>query len=211
MPSLTPPLNTQSAPMTSPSMPSPMQPQAADPLANLRDIQLPSDVSSLPAFGWWLLAGAALLSLIALGYFLWRRYQQRQYRRAALQLCSETLESQQSNAQKLQSLNALLKRVALYAYPQAAVASLHGEQWQSLLQRANPAIDIDADITRALTDQLYGGQPITADELEHFGTFVKGWIKKHGALSIAPEAKASSDSTTQPATSTTQGGQHAHV
>lgn len=214
MPSLTPPTNPQVAP-ASPSGANPLQPQAVDPLANLRDIQLPGEVSSLPAFGAWLLAGAILLLLFALGYYLWRRYQRRHYRRAALQVHSEILDSNGSDTEKLQSLNALLKRVALYAYPQTTVAGLYGAQWQALLQAACPQIPIDEKLTRTLTEQLYSAEITSADELEQFADYVKAWINRHDALKAYPEGKLAAASVNTASTTTkapiTQGDQHAHV
>ncbi|MGH1373945.1 MAG: DUF4381 domain-containing protein [Cellvibrionaceae bacterium] len=224
MPSLIPSPNAQTAnplgqnlaqsPAAIPASPAapgqiPGQSQTMDPLANLRDIQLPSDVSALPAFGWWLLAATALFTLIAFGYFLWRRYKQRQYRRAAQRLHGEILKSEDSEAQKLQSLNELLKRVAIYAYPQTSVAGLHGAQWQALLQRGCPELSIDEGIAHALTDQRYSGQTVDADQLKRFDDYVKAWIHKHGTLK--PAAAVSVTNTSSAQSTTAKGGQHAHV
>ena len=173
--------------------------QPTDPLANLRDIQLPSDISTIPAFGWWLLAAIVLLAFVAFGFFLWRRYQQRQYRRSALQLQQDLFNTELSETQKLQALNALLKRVAIRAYPSFDVAGLNGKQWRDFLERSAPGVIVNTDVDKMLTDQLYNGQAISSAELNHFNKFVNSWINKHGALN--------SDT----ADTSTNGGQHAHV
>lgn len=190
--------HTQTDPGSMPTPGAAVQ-QPTDPLANLRDIQLPSDISTIPAFGWWLLAAIILLAISAFVFVLWRRYQQRQYRRSALRLQQDLLNTQQSESQKLQALNALLKRVALRAYPSVDVAGLHGEHWRKFLERSAPRVAVNTNVDRVLTHQLYSGQAISSDELSHFDQFVTLWINKHGAL--APDANRAS----------TLGGDHAHV
>jgi len=186
-----PPANAPTGQIPTPS------PSAADPLANLRDIHLPADVSSLPAFGWWLVGTVILISLIGAGYLWWRRTQKRQYRGAATLLLQSTLTSSASDSEKLHQLNALLKRVAIYAYPQDGVAGLHGEQWLSFLRRSAPSITANESTARTLTEHLYRHDSVTSNAVEHFGQFVASWITKHTDLPL--------ENTTE------QGGKHAHI
>jgi len=191
MPTLTSPANTPTGQIPMPT------PSAADPLANLRDIHLPADVSSLPAFGWWLVAAMILISLIGAGVLWWRRTQQRRYRGAATLLLQSTLASSTSDSEKLHQLNALLKRVAIYAYPQAGIAGLHGEQWLSFLRRSAPSITADESTARTLTEHLYRNDSVTPEAVVHFSQFIASWIAKHTDLPI--------ENTTE------QRGRHAHI
>lgn len=197
MPTLAPPAQSPTG-----QMPMPAQ-GATDPLANLRDIQLPTDVSALPALGWWLLGALLLISLITAGFLCWRHIQRRQYRRAAARLLQATLASKESDSEKLHQLNTLLKRVAIYAYPQAGTAGLYGEQWLSFLQQSAPNIAIDKTISQILTERLYNQASATAEEVVLFSRFTENWVNKHAQYS-AEKIPAVNNSAEQ-------GGQHAHL
>ena len=59
--------------------------QQADPLAQLRDIHQPGMIETWPpAPGWWILAGLALLALIALVTWLFLHWRRNRYRRVLL-------------------------------------------------------------------------------------------------------------------------------
>ena len=108
-----------------------MNPQ--DPLAGLNPLREPAPIAWWPpAPGWWLLlAMAALLLLLAL-WFLVRRYRANAYRRQALSQLQRLHETYREGADKsayLAQINALLKGVALQAYPRRAVAASSGEAW----------------------------------------------------------------------------------
>jgi hypothetical protein len=109
-----------------------------DPLQGLRDIHLPSPVSFWPpAPGWWILA-ALVLVLIVAGFWLWRRYQRRAYRRSALKQLQQlqlALQQGQAEATILADLSVLLRRTAISRYGRQQVASLHGKDWLTFLDR----------------------------------------------------------------------------
>lgn len=104
-----------------------MNPQ--DPLADLHPLRLPAEIGWWPlAPGWWLVICAMALLLAALAYW-WHKHRKRNaYRRTALDQLAEinTLEEQDA---WLTQINALLKSVAVHAFPARDIAALSGEPW----------------------------------------------------------------------------------
>ena len=112
-----------------------MNPQ--DPLANLHPLREPVAIAWWPlAPGWWLLIVIALAALLVLGYLLLRRYRANAYRREALarlQLLRQQYPHERDRSVYLAELNALLKSVALRAYPRRDIAASSGQQWLEFL------------------------------------------------------------------------------
>jgi hypothetical protein len=94
-------------------------------LSRLNDIVAPPPVPWWPpAPGWWLL-GAALLAVIAtLSWAALLHYRRNAYRRAALAEIDAI--GKVNDPASAAALSAVLKRVALVAYPRSDVASLTG-------------------------------------------------------------------------------------
>lgn len=117
-----------------------MNPQ--DPLAALHPLRQPELIGWWPlAPGWWMLLGVALLSLVVLVYLLRRWRKKNAYRRRALRQLQELQRqflAQGYTADFVGQTNALLKSVAVLAYPHADVAGQHGEQWRAFLNRSLP-------------------------------------------------------------------------
>ena len=115
---------------------------APDPLAALHPLRTPASIGWWPpAPGWWVLLVGGLLLLATLA-FLWRmRYRKNAYRRRALSqlelLHTEFLANRDASLY-LSQINALLKSVALLAYPRAEVAAQHGANWRAFLNRSLP-------------------------------------------------------------------------
>ncbi|MEH6586379.1 MAG: DUF4381 domain-containing protein [Halioglobus sp.] len=112
-----------------------------DPLAQLNPLREPAAIGWWPlAPGWWLLI--ALLSIVA-GVLAWRliaRYRRNAYRRQAiteLQAIRKHWESDGNNSLCLTQTNALLKAVALRAFPRRDIASVSGEQWRDFLNSSS--------------------------------------------------------------------------
>ncbi len=110
-----------------------------DPLAQLRDIHLPTEVSAWPpAPSWWLLALVVLLVIGSASLWWWRRHRANAWRREALSALQATQLRWQNGgdaAACLQAMNALMKRVALRQFPNYAVAELSGDAWDAFLDR----------------------------------------------------------------------------
>ena len=107
-----------------------MNPQ--DPLAALAPLREPAAIGWWPlAPGWWLLLGCICLLLALLGFFLWRRWSARAYRR----LAQAQLEAMDRSGEDYYSdVNRLLKAVALRSYGSRQVAQLSGSAWLNFLQ-----------------------------------------------------------------------------
>jgi hypothetical protein len=114
----------------------------SDPLAGLHPLREPPPVGWWPpAPGWWLLLAVLLAALLALGWLLLRRYRASAYRKRALAqlltLREERLE-RGDPAGYLAGTNALLKGIALHAWPRAEVAAKSGEAWLAFLNDTMP-------------------------------------------------------------------------
>lgn len=103
-----------------------------DPLAQLKDIQLPEKIHSYPiAVGWWLLA------MICIGLILFitikvinSRKLRRSQQQALLQLAS--------NGTTTEHCVASLKWAALQYFPRESIANLYGESFYQFLLNALP-------------------------------------------------------------------------
>ena len=192
MPTLNGPLPpapyTQPAPNTLPQQPLQAPPAgqpAPDPLANLRDIHLPSDVSAVPAFGWWLLAALILTAMIVGGILWWRHHQRNRYRRQAVVEWQNIGRSQKPAIEKLHLYNALLKRVARAAYPSVNTAALHGHSWQKFLSNCAPGLAMSQRVKVLMEDGLYRAEQPESNDLRELSRYSKQWIEKH--RQTAPE------------------------
>jgi hypothetical protein len=129
-----------------------MTPQ--DPLASLHPLREPAAINWWPpAPGWWVLSVVTIATLALLGYLLWRRHHRNAYRRRALRQLDELQSHHAESRDDLRyvaSVNALLKSVALLAYPAGGVASQHGEPWRTFLNEdLPPAERFTADFDNA--------------------------------------------------------------
>lgn len=107
-----------------------------DPLEQLKDIHLPTAVASWPpAYGWWLLAFFGLTIIILCIWLGYQHIRTTRIKKQAIQALSKLCASQ---ADWPSQLNQLLKRAALGYFPQALVASLHGQQWCDFLTQQLP-------------------------------------------------------------------------
>ena len=109
--------------------------QGANPLDQLRDIQVPDPLQSWAiAPGWWVLIA---LLLIVISYLAYRWFK----RRKALRLLKPANIELQNIAQLVPDnhaialLSALLKRVCLVYFSKKDVAALSGSQWVDFLNQ----------------------------------------------------------------------------
>lgn len=144
-------------------------------LARLADIAVPPPVPWWPlAPGWWIL-GAAFVALIAiLVVIAVGRYRQNAYRRAALaELSAIGAVTDPAGAA---AVSAVLKRVALVAYPRHEVASLTGSAWSAFLDHAAATSDFTRGPAIGLERAAFGapvgdGQAIL--------TAARRWVRRH--------------------------------
>jgi len=152
---------------------------AQDPLANLHPLREPALIGWWPpAPGWWILAGLAILGLLALLWFLLRRYRANAYRRQALAQLHELHEAfvaTRNPGEYTAGINALLKSVALHAYPRRDVAPTNGDAWlQFLNARVRAGERFQADYTSA----AYRRESPELD-MEQVQRAARNWIKRH--------------------------------
>jgi hypothetical protein len=111
----------------------------------LRDIKLPDPVSWWPlAPGWYLLFILILVLISGLIISIYRHYKKQQPKREALVLLKAYKKEYESNNDSVKgamAIGELLRRVALVYYPRETVASLHGDDWITFLNKTAKNID----------------------------------------------------------------------
>lgn len=154
----------------------PMPPQQQDPLAQLRDIHVPTEVNIWPLdWGWWALIAVALLVLFGLYKAITAHIRHNKARKQALALL-ESISVQQSNWPV--ALNSVLKRTAMSYYSTQQVAGLYGKQWQAFLTSAlkNGDKKLESDLA-LLVSNVYQATPNPRD-FETCKGAVKNWLLK---------------------------------
>ncbi|CAA0098898.1 Uncharacterised protein [Halioglobus japonicus] len=156
-----------------------MNPQ--DPLANLHPLRQPELIGWWPpAPGWWLLLCLTILAVAVLVYLLRKHHRKNAYRRQALrqlQALHTKFQHDDNDGDYLGDINALLKSVALLAYPRSSVASQHGAAWRMFLNQSLPA---DTQLPESFDNAVY--QPQAPDiDLALVHKAALHWIKKHKA------------------------------
>ena len=141
--------------------------EAQDPLSELADIHLPDAVTWWPpALGWWCLAVLFLVLLTVLAWNLRERMQRQRKMRVALHELDQAWQhylTQESFSQRqdepglalLNTINNILRRVALLYYPQEEIAPLSGGKWLAFLDQCDPEAGFAALGTDGLGDSLY--------------------------------------------------------
>jgi hypothetical protein len=142
----------------------------ADPasLDRLHDIVEPARVSFWPpAPGWWIVFGILLVVAALVAWKMRRAWVRSAYRREALREVASMGDSRE--------LPALLKRVALAAYPREEVAGLSGERWLAFLNREVPE-SFEEPAGSALVALAYGDAEADAEPVVNA---IRGWIEHH--------------------------------
>ena len=156
-----------------------MNPQ--DPLAALHPLREPVAIGWWPpAPGWWLLAALVLAAMLALAWQALRRYRANAYRRRALAQLAELAAGYQQHADPqrfLADTNALLKSVALLAYPRREVAACSGAKWLALL---NCSLRQEEQFPEGFVSGAYTRQcpRIDTDQILRAAS---SWIRRHEA------------------------------
>jgi len=114
----------------------------ADPLQQLHPLREPAAVGWWPpAPGWWLLGALSVLALVGACWLAYSRYRRNAYRRqglAALQALENQHRTRADTGALLTEINALLKSIALKAWPRRDIAALSGRQWLQFLNSTAP-------------------------------------------------------------------------
>ena len=174
----------------------------ADPasLQNLKDIIEPAAVRFWPpAPGVWLVVALVLIwaaAGVALGGCRWR---QNAYRRAGLRELGRIrrhLSRPEGTKAAVAALSALLKRVALTAFPREKVAALSGDRWLAFLDASMPGGGFCSPPGNLLAESPYrpvdyslNVSDLQVDDLFHLAEV---WIQRHKttkAIDSQPEAR----------------------
>jgi hypothetical protein len=150
-----------------------------DPLAALQPLREPEAITWWPlAPGWWLLGFLILAAIAITAHILYSRYQARRYRRLGCaqlkQLHADYRENDDTRG-FLSAANALLKSVALQAYPANQVAASHGSEWADFLNNSvSGKMLFDASFTAAIYQEN-----VTGFDADAFHGAAEHWIKHH--------------------------------
>lgn len=130
-------------------------------LAQLADIHLPVAISYWPpAPGWWLLTAGLLALFVYVGKKVSRSIRQRricEHALAELERCyvalarTEELDPDSLKLRFVNEFNSVLRRVALYHFPQANVASLAGVAWVDFIRETGDSSLLSDEISQALS------------------------------------------------------------
>ena len=152
-----------------------------DPLANLRDIHLPTMPGFWPpAIGWWLLVIATIITVSLIIFRIYKYWKDNRYRREAIREINQLLIEYNrgwSTSQYIVDLQYLLKRVALTCYPRTDVAHLTGESWVAFLDQTSRSHDFSMGKGQSLIDGHYLKDPDIDVEALHKCSI--NWIKHH--------------------------------
>jgi len=157
---------------------------SSDPLAQLRNIHLPEDtISQLPtAPGWWILA-LTLILMSACAIVIWRRHQARnRYRGRAQALLSNLIAGEQDAQTFVQSINTLLKRAAMAAYPGIDSSTQFGKPWVQFLQRSAPQLTMPDAVQDYLINSSYQrpqAQIESVQSQQQVLNYTNQWLSQH--------------------------------
>lgn len=154
-----------------------LPPEAQQLLAQMHDIRAPEAVSWWPlAPGWWLLIALLIALISGTVFLLQRRAQRNRYRREALAMLATVAAHPQAHS--LSDINEIVKRAALYAYPQerADIARAYGEQWVHWLNSKTEKPAFTGNAADTLAMGTYSGKDdATADVI----VSARQWLQTH--------------------------------
>lgn len=160
-----------------------MQRSGSDPLAQLRDIHVPAEVSWWPpAPGWWF-AAATLIPAAVLLLWWWRRHQRRCYQRVALLRLEQLCRTCQDDPHALvRELSVLLRRAAILHYPAHDCAGLSGQEWlqfldQTLDSGADPG-QFSAGAGQCLADAPYRRGASAEIDTQALADLARCWLRR---------------------------------
>lgn len=144
---------------------------------NLADISEPAAISSLPAPGWWLLAGLVVIIVGTMAYIIIRHLRRQRRLQGTLQALDELMQRHQRDTSSVNlpaEINVLLKRQLIKAgYPQ--VQTLHGKEWLNFLQQ-QAAAKHRQDITNLLS-KVYQPYSADAEQSKSLHQRAQQWVK----------------------------------
>ncbi|PID46406.1 MAG: hypothetical protein CSB47_04375 [Proteobacteria bacterium] len=148
-----------------------------NPVEELRDIHLPSEVSWWPlAPGWWGLMLVALLCLFLL--FKWLRHVQKKKQTIAMIMNAlDELEAEENLDDKawLEKMSTLLRRVAINQHGRQVAAGLVGQDWLAYLDNSGKTEQFSKGEGKVLASSPY--QPSAAFDRKALSVLVRNWLE----------------------------------
>ena len=159
----------------------------ADLLEQLADIHLPPEISFWPlAPGWWVLAVLVLVALIWSTLYSLQKMKQRKICAYALNeldtihheyLDSTRRSDEAENAARLlfvNEFNAVIRRVALWHYPNSGIASLAGPPWVDFIREKGNSSGLTEEISDLITRGRF--MPYCEVDINQLYQFGQQWI-----------------------------------
>lgn len=149
-------------------------------LSGLRDIHLPPLPSVWPlAWGWWALAGIAVLICVAV--WLLMKKKRMNAKKYALREIDSLCQKYAEDPHRLASeLSLLLKRVALIRFPREQVAGAYGKQWREFLQKTSQKPLFNGKSAEILETVMYVPKgAVTVKDAADLAKSAKEWIIEH--------------------------------
>ena len=146
-----------------------------DPLANLRDIHLPGDVSWWPlAPGWWLLI-VVVLALSVWGIMKWLQWRKRQMLMHEVKAELHRIQSDYTEHQTARTLvtdcSQLLRRLVVLRIGRESGANLTGQDWRNYLSDVQSEAQADDTYLQLLSDGQYQ-RTVVLDNPQRFSDWV---------------------------------------
>ena len=149
-------------------------------LSNLKDIHMPPSISFWPpSFGWWVIAGLFLITIIFSYLMLWRFIKNFKPKNEALKILKEIQNEYNRNLigpDTLKKLTKLIRRTALTFCPREEVSSLYGFEWLKFLDKSGKTNQFTNGFGTIFGNQIYEKKlKINSDPLF---ILVKKWISE---------------------------------
>lgn len=148
-----------------------------NPLDQLKDIHLPTDVNWWPlAPGWWALALVVLLSLLFL-WKVWRKARNRSQRHKQIMSAVDGLELDDNldGREWLAALSALLRRLAINIDGRKESAGLVGQEWLAYLDKHGNTQEFTQGVGKVLASSPY--QKSVAYDRTELLALTRNWLK----------------------------------
>jgi len=153
----------------------------ADALTQLKDIHLPEAISWWPlAPGWYVIMLLILLLIAGLGYLIHKKHLHALAKNQALTILdsyNEQYEKDRNVQMTSARISELLRRVALVYFPRSEVASLHGDEWITFLNKTGKKVDFTPVKAMLLDSPFKTAETIN---LKPLITRAQLWIKQRG-------------------------------
>lgn len=147
-----------------------------NPLDQLKDIHLPSEINWWPlAIGWWLVAGLVIAMLVLLMVLFKNHRKKKQRLKQGLAPFDQLANNESLSSQDwLNELSILLRRIAINVHGRNDVAGLVGSDWLSYLDNSGGTKEFSQGVGKVLAQQPY--QPHVDYDRESMIKLARVWV-----------------------------------